>query len=248
MKKSLDVVIPVLNEERTLADSVHTVSAFLSDHMDVYDWAIVVADNGSTDATASICQSLSDEDSRVRFVRLEQRGRGRALKRAWAESNADIVAYMDVDLSTDLPALVQATAAVANEGFDVAIGSRLKRGAQVINRSFKREFISRSYSLMFRSMFLAGFQDAQCGFKALSRRTVDDVVPLVVDNGWFFDTEMLLLAEKNGYRIKEIPVKWVDDPDSRVRIVSTAWEDMKGLLRLRFGGLRRASRSISRNT
>ncbi len=178
---------------------------------------------------------------------MEQRGRGRALKRAWAESNADIVAYMDVDLSTDLSALPQTIAAVDGEGYDIAIGSRLKRGAQVMGRSFKRELISRSYSLIFRAMFLAGFQDAQCGFKAVSRRAADEVAPLVVDNGWFFDTEMLLIAEKNGYRIKEIPVKWTDDPDSRVKIISTAWEDIKGLLRLRFGGLRQASREIARN-
>ena len=247
MKKTLDVVIPVLNEARALADSVNVLAAFLSNNLNDYEWAVVVADNGSTDATPSICQSLSEQDSRVKHVRLEQRGRGRALKRAWAESNADVVAYMDVDLSTDLSVLPQTIAAVDGEGYDIAVGSRLKRGAQVIGRSFKRELISRSYSLIFRAMFLAGFQDAQCGFKAVSRRAADDVAPLVVDNGWFFDTEMLLIAEKNGYRIKEIPVKWTDDPDSRVKIISTAWEDIKGLLRLRFGGLRQASREIARN-
>jgi len=247
MKKTLDVVIPVLNEARALADSVNVLAAFLSNNLNDYEWAVVVADNGSTDATPSICQSLSEQDSRVKHVRLEQRGRGRALKRAWAESNADVVAYMDVDLSTDLSVLPQTIAAVDGEGYDIAVGSRLKRGAQVIGRSFKRELISRSYSLIFRAIFLAGFQDAQCGFKALSRRAADEVAPLVVDNGWFFDTEMLLIAEKNGYRIKEIPVKWTDDPDSRVKIISTAWEDIKGLLRLRFGGLRQASREIARN-
>ncbi len=247
MKKTLDVVIPVLNEARALADSVNVLAAFLSNNLNDYEWAVVVADNGSTDATPSICQSLSEQDSRVKHVRLEQRGRGRALKRAWAESNADVVAYMDVDLSTDLSVLPQTIAAVDGEGYDIAVGSRLKRGAQVIGRSFKRELISRSYSLIFRAMFLAGFQDAQCGFKAVSRRAADEVAPLVVDNGWFFDTEMLLIAEKNGYRIKEIPVKWTDDPDSRVKIISTAWEDIKGLLRLRFGGLRQASREIARN-
>ena len=247
MKKTLDVVIPVLNEERALADSVNALAAFLSNNLNDYEWAVVVADNGSTDATPSICQSLSEQDSRVRHVRLEQKGRGRALKQAWAESDADIVAYMDVDLSTDLSALPQTIAAVDDEGYDIAIGSRLMRGARVIGRSFKRELISRSYSLIFRAMFLAGFQDAQCGFKAVSRRAADDVAPLVVDNGWFFDTEMLLIAEKNGYRIKEIPVKWTDDPDSRVKIISTAWEDIKGLLRLRFGGLNQASRELALN-
>jgi glycosyltransferase involved in cell wall biosynthesis len=247
MKKTLDVVFPVLNEERTLADHVHTVADFLSKNLNDYDWAIVIADNGSTDDTPAICQSLSEQDSRVRFVRLEQRGRGRALKRAWGESDADIVAYMDVDLSTDLSALPTAVAAVDGEGYDFAIGSRFKRGAKVIGRTLKREFFSRSYSLIFRSMFFSRFLDAQCGFKALSRRAADEVVPLVVDDSWFFDTEMLLIAEKNGYRIKEIPIIWTDDPDSRVKIISTVYEDLQGLFRLRFGGLKRAGRAIARN-
>ena len=244
---SLDVVLPVLNEEHDLVLAVETTLSFLADNLQEYDWRIVIADNGSTDATLTICRELSQGNQRVDFISLEERGRGRALKRAWTESDADVVAYMDVDLSTDLSALPKVIAAVTAGGYDVATGSRLKRGANVIGRSPKREFISRSYSLMFRTMFLAGFQDAQCGFKAVSRRAADDVVPLVVDNGWFFDTEMLLIAAKNGYRVKEIPVKWTDDPDSRVRIVSTAWEDIKGLLRLRFGGLRRAGRAIARN-
>jgi glycosyltransferase involved in cell wall biosynthesis len=247
MKKTLDVVFPVLNEERTLADHVQTVAEFLSENLSDYDWAIVIADNGSTDNTPAICQNLSEQDSRFRFVRLEQRGRGRALKRAWGESDADIVAYMDVDLSTDLSALPTAVAAVDVEGYDFAIGSRFKRGARVIGRTVKREFFSRSYSLIFRSMFFSRFLDAQCGFKALNRRAADEIVPLVVDDSWFFDTEMLLIAEKNGYRIKEIPIIWTDDPDSRVKIISTVIEDLKGLFRLRFGGLRRAGRAINRN-
>ena len=148
-------------------------------------------------------------------------------------------------MSTDLSALLELVDAVNNERCDVAIGSRLKKGARVIGRPLIRELISRAYSLIFRAMFFTGFRDAQCGFKALSRRAARDVVPLVRDNGWFFDTELLIVAEKNGYRIKEVPVKWTDDPESRVRIVSTAYDDMKGLLRLRLGGLRRASNLLS---
>lgn len=243
----LDVVIPVLNEEAALADSVRRLDAFLAEELAEYDWSITIADNGSTDATPAICRNLSDQHPSVRVIRLEKRGRGRALKRAWEESDADVVAYMDVDLSTDLAALPQAVSSVAGGGWDIAIGSRLKKGAQVTGRSLLREFISRSYSLLFRCMFFAGFQDAQCGFKALNRRVKDDVVPLVADNGWFFDTELLLIAEKNGYKINEIPVRWTDDPDSRVRIIHTAYEDLNGLIRLRFGGLRRASRIISQH-
>ena len=234
----LDVVLPGLNEEKGLENTVRTLSAFMRENMGEYDWHIVIADNGSTDAMPEIGRRLASERSRVEYLRLEQRGRGRALKYAWTQSDADVVAYMDMDLSTDLEYLPPLVAAVAADGKDVAIGSRLKRGAQVIGRSPKREFISRCYSLIFRTMFLTGFQDAQCGFKAVGCRAVDEVLPLVKDTGWFFDTELLILCEKNGYSVEEVPVRWVDDPDSRVRIVSTAYEDLKGLARLRFGGLR----------
>ena len=234
----LDVVLPGLNEESGLENTVETLSAFMYERMDGYDWRIVIADNGSTDGTQEIGRRLAAGRERVEYLRLEQRGRGRALKYAWTQSDADVVAYMDMDLSTDLEYLPALVGAVAEDGKDVAIGSRLKRGAQVVGRSAKREFISRCYSLIFRTMFLTGFQDAQCGFKAVGRRAVEDVLPLVKDTGWFFDTELLILCEKNGYSVEEVPVRWVDDPDSRVRIVSTAYEDLKGLARLRFGGLR----------
>ena len=239
----LDVVLPGLNEEKGLENTVRTLCAFMRENMSEYDWRIVIADNGSTDSTPDIGRRLASERGRVEYIRLEQRGRGRALKYAWSQSDADVVSYMDMDLSTDLEYLPPLVAAVAEGGHDVAIGSRLKRGAQVIGRSPKREFISRCYSLIFRTMFLTGFQDAQCGFKAVSRRAVEQALPMVKDTGWFFDTELLILCEKNGYSVEEIPVRWVDDPDSRVRIVSTAYEDLKGLARLRFGGLRE-SRTI----
>jgi len=239
------VVLPVLNEEEDLPASVRKLHGFLSERLQEHRWRIVIADNGSTDSTLEVAKRLSDEYEGIGFIRLEQRGRGRALKKAWLESDADIVSYMDVDLSTDLEGLPAMFHAIEREGYDIAIGSRLAPGSQVIGRTPKRELISRTYSLIFRSMFFTGFRDAQCGFKALNRRAVDDVVPLVRDNGWFFDSELLILAEKNGFRIAEIPVKWTDDPDTRVKIFKTAYGDMHGLLRLRFGGLWRASRLLS---
>jgi glycosyltransferase involved in cell wall biosynthesis len=241
----MDIVLPVLNEEHDLARAVEKLSAFLTDNLLDYDCRIVIADNGSTDSTPAICEELSRENPRVDFIRLEERGRGRALKRAWAESDADLVSYMDVDLSTGLDALPLLVRAIDHEGYDIAIGSRLARGAQVVGRPLKREIISRAYSLMVRTMFWTGFLDPQCGFKVLNRRTAHSVVELVRDNGWFFDSELLIIAEKNGYRIKEVPVHWIDDPDSRVDIVRTAYGDLKGMLRLRAGGLRRASRGLS---
>ena len=245
MSTSVEFVLPVLNEERDLPTSTARLHDYLSGDLSHYDWRIVIADNGSTDSTFEVAERLSRELDRVGCIRLDQRGRGRALRRAWLESGSDILGYMDVDLSTELAAIPALVDAVDGGGYDIAIGSRLAEGATVIGRPPHRELISRVYSLTFRAMFLTRFKDAQCGFKAISRRAAHDLLPLVHDTGWFFDTELLILAEKNGYRIKEVPVRWTDDPDSRVRIVRTAYGDMKGLLRLRFGGLRKASRTLS---
>lgn len=235
--ESLDIVIPVLNEERDLPPNIAALHAFMSANLGAYDWRIVIADNGSDDATPAVSQRLAECFERVAPLRLEQRGRGLALRTAWTQSDADIAAYMDVDLATDLAALAPLVDAIAGGGYDVAIGSRLIKGARVERRPLKREITSRGYSILFRSMFFTGFRDAQCGFKAVSRRVVNDIVPLVVNNRWFFDTELLILAERNGLRICELPVHWTDDPDTRVKILGTAIEDVKGLLRLRFGGV-----------
>ena len=243
---SIDLVLPVLNEEEDLSLSVDALRSFLRRSMSEYDWRVVIADNGSTDATPKIGRRLTESYPDVKYLRLEERGRGRALRKAWLDSRADIVGYMDVDLSTDLAFLPVLVRAIEQEGYDLAIGSRLKKGARVLGRPLKRELMSRAYSLMFRGMFATGFEDAQCGFKVLSRRAAVDLAPLAKDNGWFFDTELLILAERLGYRIKEVPVKWTDDPGSRVRIVRTAYEDVKGLLRLRFGGIDKAREGLAR--
>jgi glycosyltransferase involved in cell wall biosynthesis len=238
MAKTVDIVIPVLNEEVALPDCIETLYAFTAGHPE-RDWRIVVADNGSTDRTTEIAEELAQKHSSLSVSRLEQRGRGRALKQAWGESDADVRLYMDVDLSTDLKALPSLVAAVADDGYEIAIGSRLMKRSEVVDRALKREITSRGYNILIHLMFpLTKFKDAQCGFKAISRRTAENLLPLVKDNAWFLDTELLLLAGKAGYGIKEVPVHWEDDPDTRVKIVSTVWEDLKGLLRLRFKGRR----------
>ena len=236
MATTVDIVIPVLNEEVALPVCIEKLIAFTSDYPE-RDWRIVVADNGSTDRTTDIAIELSERHSNISLSRLEQRGRGRALKKAWSESDADVRLYMDVDLSTDLQSLPPLIAAIADDGYEVAIGSRLIKDSEVIDRTVKREITSRGYNVMIHFFFpLTKWKDAQCGFKAISRRTAENILPLAKDNAWFLDTELLLLAGKAGYGIKEIPVHWEDDPDTRVKIVSTAWEDVKGLLRLRFKG------------
>lgn len=232
---TVDVVIPVLNEEQQLAASVETLRSFLTDHCP-YHWRIIVADNASTDRTPLICHELRDRyPGEVDFVRLEQKGRGRALRAAWSRSTADVVCYMDVDLSTNLRALPPTLAALIHSDYDLATGSRLMHGATV-TRQWKRELISRSYNLLIRLLFWHRFRDAQCGFKGATRRAVDELVPQVKDQAWFFDTELLLKGERQGYRIFELPVEWIEDLDTRVKIVKTAWDDIKGLVRVRFGG------------
>ena len=232
---TVDIVIPVLNEEHSLPVCIERLTGFLADRAD-RDWRIVVADNGSTDRTREIARELSERHANLSATYIDQRGRGRALKKAWTESDADVRAYMDVDLSTDLDSLPPLVSAIAEEGCDIAIGSRLLKDSQVVGRSLKREITSRGYSALFRLMFWPGFKDAQCGFKAISARAAENILPLVKNNEWFFDTELLLIARHAGYRIRELPVQWEDDPDSRVRVVPTAIEDIKGLLRLRIGG------------
>jgi glycosyltransferase involved in cell wall biosynthesis len=227
----VDVVIPVLNEAHVLRRSVETVRNFLCANVH-YRWQIVIVDNGSTDGTQGVAEQLAAEHEDVKFIHLLQRGRGRALRQAWLQSTADVVSYMDVDLSTRLEHLPELLAAIAREGYDVATGSRLMPESRT-TRSFKREVISRIYNVMVKMVLLTKFSDAQCGFKAVSRRAVEAIVPKIEDQTWFFDTELLVLAEKNGYRIKDIPVVWEEDDDSRVKIMKTGWDDIKGVLRVR---------------
>jgi len=242
MPPMVDIVIPVLNEEKALPKCVAHLGEFLKAHLS-YPYRIVIADNGSTDQTPVVAEMLSKQYRDVHWTRLEIRGRGRALREAWLQSDADILSYMDVDLSTNLDAFPSLVQAIEGEGYDVAIGSRLMRGSVVRKRSFKREVTSRSYNMIIKAIFFTRFSDAQCGFKAVSRDAAQFLIPKIQDQAWFFDSELLILAEKSGLRIKDIPVEWTDDPDSRVRVIKTATEDLKGLLRLRLGGLSKALKS-----
>ena len=235
---TVDVVIPVLNEEHSLGRCIETLGAFLQDNLR-HDWRIVVADNGSTDATLAVATGFAESrPNEVGVIHLDERGRGRALKRAWRESTADVVSYMDVDLSTGLDAFPPLVAAITDEGCHLAWGSRLSPESQT-ERSFKREFISQSYNRIIRLSMGTHFRDAQCGFKAMGRAAADVLLPHIEDNGWFFDTELLVIAEKRGFRWKEIPVAWEEDPDTRVKVVKTAIDDLRGLARLRFRGIPR---------
>jgi putative flippase GtrA len=226
----VEIVIPVYNEAAGLEHSVRRLHRFLSDGFP-FSWRIVIADNASVDATPEIARRLAVTLPRVSHLRLERKGRGRALRAAWAAGEATVVAYMDVDLSTDLRGLLPLVAPLLSGHSDLAIGTRLASGSRVV-RGPKRELISRGYNRLLRTVLRARFSDAQCGFKAVRRDALEHLLGNIKDEGWFFDTELLVLAQRRGYRIHEVPVDWVDDPDSRVDIVRTALTDLKGVARL----------------
>jgi glycosyltransferase involved in cell wall biosynthesis len=226
----VDIVIPVYNEVHSVSASVRKLHQYLSQTLPS-SFRITIADNASTDETWTVVKYLHRNLDHVAARRLPEKGRGRALRSAWSDSDAPVLAYMDVDLSTDLDAILPLLAPLVSGHSDLAIGSRLARGARIV-RGRKRDVISRCYNLILRTVLRAEFSDAQCGFKAITREAAASLLPLVEDNGWFFDTELLVLAERAGLRIYEVPVDWIDDPDSRVDIVDTAVKDLKGVWRL----------------
>jgi glycosyltransferase involved in cell wall biosynthesis len=231
MMQRIDVVIPVYNEAHVLEASVRTLHAFLAAHVP-QPCTVVIADNASTDGTLACARELAADLPGLRVLRLEEKGRGRALRTAWLASDADVLSYMDVDLSTDLAAFPRLVSPIVEGRADMAIGSRLMPGARV-RRQLRRELLSRGYNLTVRGLVGTAITDAQCGFKAISAGLAHRLLPRVVDHGWFFDTELLLLAEHTGERIVQVPVDWVEDTDSRVDILATVMADLRGLQRVR---------------
>jgi putative flippase GtrA len=226
----VDIVLPVYNEEAELRRNVLRLLQHL-EHGFPFTWRVTIADNASTDETWRIARSLASERPQVKALHLDQKGRGRALKAAWSASDAQVLAYMDIDLATSLDALLPLVAPLVSGHSDLAIGTRLAR-TSVVERGPRREVISRGYNLLTRLALRTRFSDAQCGFKAVRADRAHALIPWVEDDGWFFDTELLVVAERAGLRIHEVPVDWTDDPDSRVDIVPTAVADLKGIARV----------------
>lgn len=224
------LVIPVYNEEAQLASSLTRLRAVLAG-LPAWRWDVVIADNGSTDSTWRLAQELARRGE-ARVVRLARKGRGAALSLVWCTSTADLLAYTDVDLSTDPAHLPELLEPLASGAADLAIGSRLVPTATV-RRGLRREVLSRGYNHLARWITGSRTRDHQCGFKALTSDAVTDLLPEIRNRHWFFDTELLVLAQRRGWRIREVGVRWTDDPDSRVRILPTIWEDLRGLWRLR---------------
>jgi glycosyltransferase involved in cell wall biosynthesis len=228
---AVEIVIPVHNEQLALENGVRTLHAHLNQTF-AFSFRVTIADNASTDATLDVARTLAQELDGVEVLYLDRKGRGHALRCAWSRSDATVLAYMDVDLSTDLAALDELLTPLLEGRGDLAIGSRLAAGAEV-TRGLRREAISRTYNLLLHALLGVTFSDAQCGFKAGRREVVQALLDDVHDDAWFFDTELLYLAQKRKLAIHEVPVRWVEDLDSRVQIVATAREDLRGVMRLR---------------
>jgi glycosyltransferase involved in cell wall biosynthesis len=231
----VDFVLPVYNEEMDLVPSVEKLIEFLSiEYQNIsFTWRIVIVDNGSRDKTLSVANMLSAKFSSVKVVSLPEKGRGRAIKYAWLNSDSKILSYMDVDLSTSLYHIVDLVHSIYFEDYDCSIGTRLNLESHVSGRSLFRTILSKGYVLLIKLLFRSKLSDFQCGFKAFRSDVAKNLLPLIDDNFFFFDTELLLIAEKNKLKIKEIPVKWDDDPDSRVDVLRTICQDLCGLFRLR---------------
>ncbi|MBD3203421.1 glycosyltransferase [Candidatus Woesearchaeota archaeon] len=227
-----DIIFPVYNEEHNLEKGVIKLLNFLKKQNVNFDYRIIIADNASTDKTLKKAKKLAKKYKEVKFIHLDKKGRGRALRKSWMESSADIVCYMDIDLSTELGAFPKCINAL-EKGYDIAIGNRLNRKSKVIDRTLKREILSRGYNLLLKIIFNTRIDDAQCGFKSLKTNVSKKLVPKIKNNEWFFDTELLLLAERQGYKIKQIPIKWKDDPDTRVNIIETVWSYIKNIYRMK---------------
>lgn len=232
MKKySVEIVIPIYNEQEELVKNITKLHSYVKSTLSSYAWSITIADNASTDNSFALSQKLVKSKSGIKCLHLDKKGRGSAVKKAWRQSAADILVYMDLDLSTDLKSLLPLIGSLT-EKYDIAIGSRLLPGSRVIGRPIKREILSRIYNILIKIFFTVHFSDAQCGFKGVTRNVVNRLLPYIKDDAWFFDSELLILGEKMGFKIYEEPVRWVDNPGSTVRVLPTVSGDLAGLWRL----------------
>jgi glycosyltransferase involved in cell wall biosynthesis len=231
-KYSVEIVVPIYNEAKELKTNILKLYTYLKKNLEGYNFHITIADNASTDSSLTIAQALSKKYKEIGYIHLDLKGRGRAVKEAWQKSQADILSYMDVDLSTDLTNFLPMIDSLIKRGYDIAIGSRLLPNSKVLDRPLKREILSRGYNILIKLLFQVHFSDAQCGFKAITSEAKRRLLAHIIDNAWFFDSELLIVGEKMGYRIYEQPVEWIDNPGSTVRVLRTVYGDLEGLFRL----------------
>ena len=230
-KASLEIVIPIYNEEKELEENITKLHSFLTTNFRHFKWHITIVDNASTDHSLEFAKKLSSRKKGIDSMHLNRKGRGRAVKSVWNKSRADFLAYMDVDLSTDLKYLKPLIESL-QKGYDIAIGNRLMNSSIVNKRPLNREILSRGYNILIKLLFQVNFSDAQCGFKAITKKSAEVLLPFTQDKAWFFDSELLIIGEKAGFKIYQLPVHWTDNPGSTVRVLKTVFGDLEGLWRL----------------
>jgi glycosyltransferase involved in cell wall biosynthesis len=230
-RPSVLVVLPVYNEERILSENVHKLIDFLMKH-DTYQWQVVIADNNSQDRTGDIGRVLSSENSFVQYLYIPNKGCGIAVRTAWEQTDCDFVNYMDIDFSTSLESLIESVD-LLNDGADIVVANRLDKNS-VLKRCLKREIVSRCYNMILQFSLGVKFHDAHCGFKTARREIAQELLTYIEDNGFFFAAEFMFYGEKLGYKIIEIPVIWNEDPNTKANIIKDAFDDLRGIYRLRF--------------
>ncbi|MCW3140831.1 MAG: glycosyltransferase family 2 protein [Methanophagales archaeon] len=204
----ISVVLPAHNEAERIEDAVNQTRKALAEFASSFE--IIIAEDGSTDGTAEIASRIEAENSFVKHIHSEERlGRGKALSRAFKLATGEILAYLDVDLSTDMKHLKELINAIKEEHYDFATGSRMLKGSEV-KRSFKRAALSKVFNFLVRKILRSKISDHQCGFKSFRKETLIPLLNEITDEHWFWDTEMLVRAQRNSYKIKEIPVRWED--------------------------------------
>lgn len=228
---NINLTIPVYNEEKVLTTNINKLVSFLTEKIKEDNWQIIIANNASTDNTAKLAEQLASQNSKIKTFNLDIKGRGHALKYSWLNFPADILAYCDVDLATDINKLPELFSLIKND-CDLAIGSRYLPDSASC-RKFKRLIISKGYIFLVKIFFKTKLTDFQCGFKALSQRLASIIVPKLKDGGWFFDTELILLAgndANHNFIIKELPVNWQENKNSKVKFFISIIKFIKNLI------------------
>lgn len=218
------ITIPCYNEEIVLEKTVFSITQYAKEYLSEYDWKILILDNNSNDSTLEIANRLQSHDSRIIVDQVKNPGRGAALRESWARHDFDIYSYMDADLATDIKDFSFIVSKVA-EGTDIVVGSRYVPYANV-KRNLLRKILSSIYNLLLRIVLKVKFRDAQCGFKAMSKRIVQNMIPKTLDNGWFWDTELMIISIHFKYSLLEVPVTWLETRDELRRSTVSVWSEV----------------------
>jgi len=230
------VVLPARNEELIIRDNVLRLYEYMQGAFPNDDWKIVVSDNNSSDRTAEIVKELAEKHARIEYLLVTVVGKGAAVKNAWEKYSSDVYMFMDSDLATDIHGIPMLVEPLRLETSDIACGSRFLRESAV-ERSLIRRVTSFGYRLVVKLLLSIKVRDLPCGFKAINEKAKKALLSKIESDGWFFDSELIILGEKLGLRVQEIPVRWREPIEtgrkSKVKIISLSIEYVKEVVKIR---------------